>query len=88
MVNGATIAKVCGDATQEAVLREIESGEGGLRTEHLFRAIDREFTRAAGMLTPFNCRKHLSGLPQDVDVVSVDPIRRAVARSHRYLHVA
>lgn len=88
LVSGAAIAKVCGDATQEACLHEIESGEGGLRTEHLLRAIDREFTRAAGMLTPYNCRKHLSGLPQDVDVVSVDPIRKPTARSHRYLNVA
>ena len=37
--------------------------------------------RAAGMLTPYNCRKHLSGLPQDVDVVSVDPITLEVARN-------
>ncbi len=88
LVSGAAIAKICGDATQHALLREIETGERGLRAEDLFRAIDQEFTRAAGMLTPLKCRKHLSGLPQDVDVVSVDPIRRTVARTHRYLQVA
>jgi hypothetical protein len=31
---------------------------------------------------------YLSDLPQDVDVVSVEPVVRKVARPHRYRHVA
>jgi hypothetical protein len=48
-------------------------------------AITEEFTGAARVLCPANCRLHLSGLPQDVDVVSVEPVARKTNRPQRYL---
>jgi len=42
--------------------------------------------RLRGALTVRNVRAYLSDLPQDVDVVSVDPVARRVPRPHHYLH--
>jgi len=88
LVSGAAIAKIAVDGAERACLREIATGEVGLRTEDLFAAIDVELTRAVGMLTPANCHKHLSGLPQDVDVVRVQRDRPQALQSYRYLRVA
>ena len=76
------------DAAERACLREIETGEVGVRIDDLLAAIDTEFSRAVQMLTPANCHKHLSGLPQDVDVVRVQPLRPHAMRQYRYLRVA
>jgi hypothetical protein len=37
-------------------------------------------------LTPANCRHYLDDLPQDTDVVRVDPVQRRVKRPHKYLN--
>ena len=38
-------------------------------------------------LTPRNAHVYLSDLPQDIDVVAVEPIVRRVAQPHRYLNL-
>ncbi len=88
LISGAGIASICGAATERACLRQIETGAAGLRRSDLLSALDDEFQRAAGVLTPLNCRKHLSGIPSDVDVATIEPRRRAVSRVHRYLRIA
>ena len=47
-----------------------------------------EFGSMARSLSKSNCRSYVTDLPQDVDVISVEPIRRKVSRPHTYLHVA
>ena len=42
----------------------------------------------ATSLTPRNAGAYLADLPQDVDVVSVEPIARRVPRPMQYLSVA
>ena len=42
----------------------------------------------ARLLTPSNCRDHLEGLPQDMDVVSVVPVRRRVSSTLLYRRIA
>ena len=44
--------------------------------------------RLSSTLTPANVHNYLSDLPQDCDVVAVDPIDRRVRRQHHYLNVA
>jgi hypothetical protein len=46
-----------------------------------------EMEMAALSLTPANCRSQLENLPQDVDIVRVDPVRRRVAGPHRYIRL-
>jgi len=42
----------------------------------------------ARVLTPANARRYVSGLPDDVDVVRVEPVARKVKRPHLYLNAA
>jgi proteasome-associated ATPase len=88
LVSGASIAKIARAALERACRREPETGVPGVRLEDLFHAIAEDHEFAASLLTPGNCRRYLSDLPQDVDVVRVEPVRRQAARLHRYLEVA
>lgn len=88
LVSGATIAKLCQAAIERACLREAETGADGLRLPDLLDAIEEEFESATRALTPGNCRRYLDDLPQDVDVVRVEPVARRLRREHRFLRVA
>ena len=84
LINGAMIANIAGEAIERAGSREIESGIGGMTFEDLDAALTAEFETAARVLTPANCRSHLTGLPHDMDVVNVQPVERKVSRPGRY----
>lgn len=88
LISGASIAKIVREASERACLRELEGGPGGLRQEDFWAAIDVEIEQAAGILTIRNCRSYLEDLPQDVDVVRVEAIKRAAAHLYRILRVA
>ena len=85
LVSGASLANVVRSALECACRREAAGGERGVRSEDVLDAIDAELDDAARMLTAVNCRRYLSGLPQDVDVVRVEKLRRQGAR--RRYHV-
>ncbi|HSB09193.1 MAG TPA: AAA family ATPase [Blastocatellia bacterium] len=88
LISGASIAKIAISAKERACVEEVETGESGVRLKHVLSAIAEEFETIAGTLTPANCRQHLTDLPQDVDVVRIEAIKRTVPRAHSYLHVA
>ncbi len=88
LISGASIAKMVAVATECACYRELETGDSGVRLEDLLAAADDELLSAVSGLTPANCRTHVEGLPQDVDVVRVDPAERRVTRAYTYLEVA
>ena len=88
LVSGAVIAGIARAAAERACVREAETGEPGLRATDLLEAIDRELDAAARALTPRNCRDYLLDLPQDVDVVQVEPRRNRVRSEHRVLRIA
>jgi proteasome-associated ATPase len=85
LISGARIAKIAMDATKRACLREIGGGPAGLQASDVLDAVQDEFESASLSLTPGNCRHYISGLPQDVDVVAVEPVTRRVKHPHRYL---
>jgi len=85
LVNGAVIEAIAQDALEAASVREIETGQEGLRVEDVLTSIANRFEEAARVLTPANCRNHLSSLPQDANVVGVTPVDRQVRHPHRYL---
>ena len=87
VVSGALLANVARDALERACLREIQTGDAGVRTSDVLESIHREFERTVCALTPANCRNHLSDLGQDVDVVSVEPVAGAMG-THRYMRSA
>jgi proteasome-associated ATPase len=80
LVSGAIIANVVTEAKERACLREIETGDSGLRWQDLHGAIAEQFDTIARGLTPLNCRSHLTDLPQDLDVVKVEPVVRKATR--------
>jgi len=85
LISGAVIANIARAATEQACVRETKTGAAGVRAEDLLSAVADEFECAAGALTPANCRKYLSDLPHDKDVVSVEPVVRKVKRPHQYV---
>jgi proteasome-associated ATPase len=85
LVSGAVISKITQVAMERACLREVEGGEPGVTLADLLCAVSEEFASTCSALTPANCHKHLGGLPQDVDVVSIEPLTRKAARPHRFV---
>jgi len=85
LVSGAVLAKIALAAVERACVREACEGAPGVRLDDVVGALDAEMTSAARVLTPANCRAYLTGLPQDVDVVSVQMIERTVPRPERYM---
>ncbi len=88
LVSGASLAKIVQTAIQAAALREMAGGGEGIRCEDLLSATEEEIDRSTALLTPSNIRAYLEDVPEDLDVVSVAPVRRKVRKVHRYLHVA
>jgi proteasome-associated ATPase len=88
LISGANIAKIAQDAGAAAYKRHCATGEAGIKLEDVLSAMGDEFESMARTLSKANCRSYVTDLPQDVDVVSVEPIRRKVSRPHTYLHVA
>jgi len=88
LMNGASIANIARVALERACLRDIEAGSSGLRLEDILHAISDEFEAMAKTLTPANCRNHLQDLPQDIDAVRVEPVRKKVPRTYRYINAA
>ncbi len=88
LVSGAVLAKLAHKAARAACLREIETGTRGIRPDDVFDAISEEIENAARLLTPVNCKRYLIDLPQDLDVVSVEPVRKKVVHTHRFVQVA
>lgn len=88
VLTGAALAKLARDATERACSRDVATGERGIRMDDVSAAVADEIRSVAGLLTPTNCFRHLSDLPQDVDVVSVEPMRRRPANALRYLRAA
>lgn len=87
LLSGAEIAKISQAATERACLREVEDGPDGVELNDVSAGVADFLETTARTLTPLNCRKHLDDLPQDVDVVRVDPIERKVRQAYRYLNV-
>lgn len=88
LVSGRLIAQVCAAACRRAFDRHCKTGEGGVRVSDMQDAVADAFARLSTTLTRHNVHAYLSDLPQDVDVVAVEPIVRRVARPHEWLRAA
>ncbi len=86
LLSGRAIEQICRAARQRAFLRDVRRQEAGLQHQDLDEAISAAIERMGTMLTPQNARVYLTDLPQDIDVVAVEPVVRHVGRAHRYLN--
>lgn len=83
LVSGRLIEQICRKARKSAFLRDIRLGDTGLRVEDMEEAVSDTIARMSTMIDRLNAHAHLSDLPQDVDVVAVEPIRHT--NRQRYL---
>jgi len=60
----------------------------GLRVTDVLNAATEELRAAAARLSPANCAKHLTGLPQDNPVVRIEMVQRKTARPYQFLRLA
>jgi proteasome-associated ATPase len=88
LASGRCFEQICRSARRAAAFREIAGGEAGIRVEDIAEAVHATLEKLSATLTRANIRAYLTDLPQDMDVVSVDPVNRRVASPHHYLHVA
>jgi proteasome-associated ATPase len=88
LASGRLFEQVCRAACRAAFLRDLRGGDVGLRVADMEDALVDAMQRLASTLSPRNAHAYLSDLPQDVDVVSVEPVVRKVPRPHRYLNAA
>ena len=88
LASGAAIANIAEKALERACAREVETGEQGLSTYDILAATDEELASMSACLTPGNCRHHLNDLPQDLDVVRVEPVARPTPGPSHFRSVA
>jgi len=85
LASGRLFAQICYDASTRAFRRAKDGGERGLTRADMEDAVAAAISRVAHNLTIHNVRNQLSGLPTDLDVVSVECLLKRVTRPHRYL---
>ena len=88
LASGRLFEQICRAAKQAAFLRDVRGEEPGLRVSDINEAVADAIQRLGSTLNVRNARAYLHDLPQDVDVVSAEPVVHRPARSHRYLNVA
>jgi len=86
LASGRIFEQICRAARRSALLRETRDGDAGVRVADIDDAVSDAFERLATTLSPRNAHAYLSDLPQDLDVVSVEPVGRTLKRAHRYVN--
>jgi hypothetical protein len=86
LASGRIIEQICRDTRRTAFQRHVDGGEPGLRLEDMAEAVSTTIQRLSTTLTPQNAHAYLFDLPQDTDVVAVEPVVRPAGRAHRYLN--
>jgi proteasome-associated ATPase len=84
LASGRIFEQVCRAARRSAFLRHVRDGDPGVRVTDIEDAVADAFDRLATTLSLRNAHAYLGDLPQDVDVVSVEPVKRKLTRPHRY----
>ncbi len=86
LASGRLFENVCRTARRTAFLREVRGGVAGVQLSDMQEAVSQTLERMRSTLTIRNAHAYLPDLPQDVDVVSVEPIVRKVKQPHKYLN--
>jgi hypothetical protein len=86
MINGAEIAAIAQAAIERACSRDARGGASGVELSDVLAGVGAFLEKSTRVLTPSNCRNHLEDLPQDVDVVRVEPARRMGNNRQQYFN--
>ena len=87
LASGRMLEQVCRDARFRAFQRYVRGGERGVCMEDMDCAVSAAIERLSSALSVRNARAYLADLPQDVDIVAVEPVVRKVSRPHHYLNL-
>ena len=85
LASGRILKQVCMAAREAAFLRAVTGGDPGICRADIETAVSNALDRLRTTLTPRNVHAHLHDLPQDLDVVSVEPIASKVKERATYL---
>lgn len=85
LISGAHLAAIAQATLERACVREAEGGPAGVSVSDVSAAIADFFETAPRAITPRNASDYLHDLPQDNDVVRVDPVERKVKSPHCYI---
>ena len=85
LMSGRLIEQICRSVRQRAFVRDVKYNEAGIRVPDIQEAVSDALHRLSTTLTLSNIRSYLADLPQDMDIVSVQPIARRIDRDYRLL---
>ncbi|MGE3840280.1 MAG: AAA family ATPase [Vicinamibacterales bacterium] len=87
LASGAVLASIARAACAQACRREVRQGTPGVCEADVMDAAAAQFATLAAALTPASVRSYVECLPQDMDAVRVEPVRRLREMNH-YLMTA
>ena len=86
LASGRLFENVCRTARRSAFARDVGGGIAGVQLLDMQEAVSQTLERMRRLLTISNVHAYLPDLPQDVDVVNVEPVMRRVKQPYRYLN--
>jgi len=86
--SGRVFAQICRSARHSACRREMETDATGITAEDIENAVAEALDQLRTTVTAHNIRSYVPDLPQDVQIVSVEPVVPRVVRPRQYLNVA
>jgi ATP-dependent 26S proteasome regulatory subunit len=87
LLSGRLLEHVARSARERAFRRRREQGHGGVVPRDLSAAVSDAIASLSTTLSVFSVRAHLDDLPDDVDVMRVDPARHLPAQPQQYAYV-
>ncbi|MBW2270516.1 MAG: AAA family ATPase [Deltaproteobacteria bacterium] len=88
LASGRLIEQIALATRERAFRRHLKGDAGGVTAFDVASAVEDALVRLSSLLSVHNARAYLDDLPDDVDVVRVEPIRPRPPQGHRYLHAS
>ncbi len=85
LVSGRMIGQICEVACDRAFERHVAGSSEGLELADMAYAIDEALARMSSTITLHSARSYLDSLPQDMDIVRVEPCEKKVKSIFRYV---
>lgn len=85
LISGRLLEQIAVEAKENAFQRDAAGGDAGIVLEDVQKAVFECVERLAATLSVRNAHSLITDLPNDVDVLDVEPVRRKVRGDH-YLH--
>jgi proteasome-associated ATPase len=88
LMSGRLIEQLALSVREKAFRRHVRGDGRGICVADAVASVETSLSELSTTLSVFNARAYLDDLPQDIDVVRVEPIRPRPERRHRFYHAA